>query len=1172
MKALRLLLISVIFLGKAHAQSFGCGDDRMRDIQKENIRNYQEQLQLHNLKIKEFIDQNYGAEVAPNRPQNTVYTIPVVFHVVHPVGQAYGTGTNLSYVQLQSQIDALNAAFSKNYPAYNGQTHPAYAQNTDIRFCLARLPEPSSATFYNGPLGIEYGVRRYADNAASNHAENNSGASQLLALTHPNATYFPFANYLNIWVVTSIVNNSAGITMGYATPPLGGFALDGVVMRADVTGDNSAGGNFSLGYGLTQGKIMAHEVGHYLNLMHIFMGGCSGANAAGAASDACDLNGDFICDTEPCTTQNILCTQPVPNTCVANYAAGTTTNDMIESYMSYAEDDCMNTFTNNQAQRMWATLNTSRFNLWQAGNLGLTGVYGPNGCNPAILYTNIGVTGNCLNTPIAVANSTAGNTAGSWTWTAAGANPPTANTASFSLQYATPGLHTIKLAVSDGTTTIVDSAVVTVSNCSLDPNKLNRSNWLFGDYASVSFATGQPVPNNIAVANNTIKCFENAVSMSDSLGNLLFYSNGRDLWNSNHVLVNPNSPLFGWDLIIPSPNGYNGTSVGGFISFPKPKSPGKYYIVCVPPMEIKGQPTMGQFARINYVVYDVNTGVITPFQSLTHSAINYVSIWPNTGLSENLTVVPHCNGVDYWLIAKGINTAGTGFNFFTFLVNANGLAPGAAPVVSGLFPLSQFTSACDLKSNSTGNKLVCKSQNKNIGLMWDFDQSTGQVSNPLALASSQAAVTSTNAPAGIIFSPNDQYVYSTLSNNKIDMIDVASNTIVKTITPVNGYFMVFSYMEIGPDNVIYMFGNSNSSGSALAQITNPDSAPSSTMTTYVSFAAIANSLPKSSLLNFMEALKPAESSPILAPVPVSCSTYSFNLAPCWKIYGATWDFGDGSPVATASTVTHTYNNPGTYTVSLLLNYNGSQIPAYTRTINVFNAGNLSINGPTVICAGSPFLNSYGVNQYPNATYLWSATNATIAGPANVSNVSAAGGNTGIATLSVQVINGGCTASASKTVNIVNAQASLAVSSTVACAGQNVTLTGSPSGGSYSGNTTGNLFSSTTTGTYNITYNYNTSGCFSTASKAIQVYNCTGIAENGGQLWELSLYPNPTSGMLYLNSSINVRSYEIVNTLGQLIRRDTYGDGLSTEALSNGIYFISVTNSNGSKLKLKFVKD
>ena len=155
---------------------------------------------------------------------------------------------------------------------------------------------------------------RYADNNLTNHQMTVANSNALLGLTHPTAAHFPYANYLNIWVVSNI-GNGPGTVMGYApTPLMASYPLDGVVMRSDVVGDNSTGANFSLGYNLQQGKVMVHEIGHYLNLYHIFQGGCAGANPSGSLTDACDLNGDFICDIEPCTTQNFNCILGTPNT------------------------------------------------------------------------------------------------------------------------------------------------------------------------------------------------------------------------------------------------------------------------------------------------------------------------------------------------------------------------------------------------------------------------------------------------------------------------------------------------------------------------------------------------------------------------------------------------------------------------------------------------------------------------------------------------------------------------------------------------------------------------------------------------------------------------------------------------------------------------------------------
>jgi hypothetical protein len=455
MKRSWLILLIFSCSWKLEAQNIVCGDDLFHQQVRSEVKDADQKIIEMNLRIKEYVDlnlQNRRSQRARPSSMTTpsTYLIPVVFHIVHN-GEIYGSGTNISYAQIQSQLAALNAAFAKNYPAYNGQTHPSYAQNTDIQFCLARIAKPSTVNFYNGPQGLEYGVMRYNDPSASAHQLSNTGALQIKNLTHPTTSHFPFENYLNIWIVSSISAGIPGTIEGYAPTPLASpFPLDGVIMRSSVTGDNSTSNTFSLSAVHPEGKVLVHEVGHYLNLRHIFEGACSGANAIGSSTDACDMYGDYVCDTEPSSTQNFQCWMPVPNTCVANYTVNTTTMDMIENYMSYAEDNCQNTFTSGQTDRMWATLATLRNDLWQYNNLGTTGVMGTGGCVPSALYTDIrtGAINNCINSPIQLSNFQAGNAATNFTWSTTGGLFSAANSSSTTVTFSTAGIYKIILKVS----------------------------------------------------------------------------------------------------------------------------------------------------------------------------------------------------------------------------------------------------------------------------------------------------------------------------------------------------------------------------------------------------------------------------------------------------------------------------------------------------------------------------------------------------------------------------------------------------------------------------------------------------------------------------------------------------------------------------------------------------
>jgi hypothetical protein len=1153
--SLFLSFLALCYFNVCYAQSPACGDEKIQALQKQKLKNYDKVLQDMNERIKYYVDQHTGTNQAKTSSASG-YTIPVVFHVIHTTGESYGTGSNISYQQILSQLNAMNAAFAMNYPAYNGQTHPTYAENTDIQFCLAALAMPSSVSFYNGPGGIEKGVMRYANNVLTDHQMTQADATALANLTHPSTAHFPFDKYLNIWLVSSISDNTPGIVMGYAPKPLmGAYPLDGVVMRSDIVGDNSTGNTYNLSYALTQGKIMAHEIGHYLNLMHIFEGGCAGANAVGSSADACDLNGDMICDIEPCTTQNINCNAPVPNTCSTTYATGTTTNDMIEDYMSYADDDCMTTFTQGQKLRMHATLNTLRSGLWQISNLAATGVIGSGGCSNAILYIDIAkpLSNYCTNAPLALSNPTVGNTSSSWNWVLAGGSPSMANTNSITVTYTAPGLYYAKLTISDGTFSLTDSIPIAITSCTLDPKKLDRSNWLFGDSCSISFATGAPSINNLVLKKQTQKAFEVAVSMSDSLGNLLFYSDGFNIWDNTHTIINT-SPIFGWDISAGMFD-YHGSSVYGFTCFKVPKQPGKYALICIPPQETNAA-VLNAYCKISCVIYDANTHTVTPFQSLTHPSI----YTPGTNVfSEDLCVVPHCNGVDYWVVARGWNSDYTNGNMYAFLFNQNGLNPTAAPIISG--PFVSPTGVGGIKSNPAGDKLICGS---GIGkfLLYNFNQATGVVSNevllPVAGSVDQACLT-------CIFSPNGQYIYLKYGTSLggagvIQQVDANSLVVVKTLANSNPNSVPhnFGYMEIGPDNSIY-FNTTNFS--YLGRIVNPNSTTASAIGAPVAFAPTYTMCNTNlSLLNFPQADKPAEVEPIIVQ-NTNCGIYSFSVNPCWSIYNASWDFGDGSSNFIGSVVSHTYT-PGIYTVGLTLAYNGQTIPVYTKTLAVISSP-VVISGPPAICKGNTYVNNYSTTNVSGALYNWSSTNAVISGPNTIPSINLVSGNTGVATLSLQVINGNCISNGTKTITIDTVPQVTITGSTLTCVGNAVFVNGNPAGGSFTGaNVVSNVITPTTTGIQPVYYTYsNVNGCSNTASLSITVDACVGLVELNSKNEGLVVYPNPTDGTLFITSNTKILKIEVVNQLGQtVLQKDTLNEGnirLEMEQLSQGIYFLQI---------------
>lgn len=253
-----------------------------------------------------------------NQRENTVITIPVVFHVIHN-GDAIGTGENISDAQILAQLDQMNADFAlMNSDASMIPTMFApLAANTMIQFCLAqRTPDCQATT----------GIVRY------NFGQESWTRSEINTTVKP-STIWDRDNYLNVWTVRFGGVNSN--LLGFAQFPGGTANTDGVVNAYFTTG--SLASPFPGGSPYNKGRTMTHEVGYWLNLRHIW-------------GDA-NCGNDLVADTPIHETDNNGCpTHPKTNTC-----SGTIT-EMFMNYMDYVNDDCMHMFSQGQSDRMYAVL------------------------------------------------------------------------------------------------------------------------------------------------------------------------------------------------------------------------------------------------------------------------------------------------------------------------------------------------------------------------------------------------------------------------------------------------------------------------------------------------------------------------------------------------------------------------------------------------------------------------------------------------------------------------------------------------------------------------------------------------------------------------------------------------------------------------------------------------
>lgn len=246
--------------------------------------------------------------------ERAVVTIPVVFHVIWNT-----TAQNISDARILAQLQQLNDDFARlNSDA--GQTPSLFASlgaNTEVQFCLAQRDPSGNAT--TGIVRRQTTVTSFSSNDAVKYTANGGSNA------------WPRDSYLNIWVA-----NLSGGLLGYAQFPGGAAATDGVVVLTSSVGSIATPGT---GSPFNLGRTATHEVGHWLNLRHIW-------------GDATCGN-DQVSDTPVHNTSNGGCpTYPHYSTCTGAPV------EMTMNYMDYTNDNCMNLFTLGQKTRMQALFGT----------------------------------------------------------------------------------------------------------------------------------------------------------------------------------------------------------------------------------------------------------------------------------------------------------------------------------------------------------------------------------------------------------------------------------------------------------------------------------------------------------------------------------------------------------------------------------------------------------------------------------------------------------------------------------------------------------------------------------------------------------------------------------------------------------------------------------------------
>ncbi|MEZ5042855.1 MAG: PKD domain-containing protein [Saprospiraceae bacterium] len=359
--------------------------------------------------------QEYRSQLVFRSGVEEVISIPVVVHVVHN-GEAVGQGANITQAQIQSQINVLNEDYRRTGGGANN--HPAGA-DVEIQFVLAK-EDPQG-----NPLA-EPGIHRVHGGRASWERE------PIQQILKPQTQWDP-NRYMNMWTVQ--FGGESSSLLGYAQFPslsgLQGFEqnegpakTDGVVIRYQSFGNT---GNVEAPY--DGGRTATHEVGHWLGLRHIWGDGDCSAD-------------DFCADTPRASQPNYNCVQI--QTCTG------TERDMVENYMDYTPDNCMNIFTNDQKARIRTVLMNSPRRKELLTSMESTG--SGNHPNAPVASFAVDKSGTCAGESIHFSDQSSNNPT-AWEWNfydEAGTLLGTFNNSTLDITFNTPGLYSVELKTSNG--------------------------------------------------------------------------------------------------------------------------------------------------------------------------------------------------------------------------------------------------------------------------------------------------------------------------------------------------------------------------------------------------------------------------------------------------------------------------------------------------------------------------------------------------------------------------------------------------------------------------------------------------------------------------------------------------------------------------------------------------
>ena len=493
--------------------------------------------------------------------------------------------------------------------------------------------------------------------------------------------------------------------------------------------------------------------------------------------------------------------------------------------------------------------------------------------------------------------------------------------------------------------------------------QLQNNNWIFGYGASVNFSG--PIP--VGSSNASINSNESTASVSDpSTGQLLFYTDGLKVWDANNDVMPNGSNLLG---------GFYNSCTQGALIVPFPEDNQRYYLFTLEELEaLSLVPVIDNGLRYSVVDMTLNGGLGDVQVATLNTPLA-------TDLTEKLIVIRSAEIQGFWVIAHKKNAN----EFLAWKIDACGVT--AQPVVSAVG--SNFASAPFGANEAWSGAMDASPDGNRIGMpvdwsdrieFFDFNKTTGVVSNPLTVNVTDDSTPPFLRKYGACFSPDGSKFYYTNMNSvyQLDLSTYTSAAIASSITliyspllePNNNYCF---QIEEAPNNRLYVaIGNT----ARLDEISNPNllGLGCGYVVNAVSFspATCQLGLPAQVPIGGFAA------SSTITFLPDSClqSSISFSIPSTSPINQVNWNFGDPNSGANNSSSSlnpnHLFSEIGTYQITAIVDFECFS-ETLTQTITLVDCSDtisqvISFEFPNVITPNSDGTNDvFEIQNLPENT-------------------------------------------------------------------------------------------------------------------------------------------------------------------------------------------------------------